>query len=527
MEETGPRQGDFQVLLVSTLSEVSSYGLRCLASLLNGRGISTDLLFAVAVSRFDNAVRKKSHGVFDERFVSNFIEFVRPYSLVGFTVFTDNLPECIQLSEAIRRRYPGKKIIFGGIHATVAPRECLGYADYVCVGDGFISFPELVMSLAGARKGAAQDGGGAHGGLPAGIWGNASGAVSENGVGRTLMELDELPYPTYDARRTFIRTPGNGIVNVGKKELDRHLGLSYYTMMSIGCPYSCTYCCNTVLKRLTPEGKIVRWHSPEYIVGEIAAAREAYGFQSVWFMDDAFIAMGDDMFERFIRLYTEKVGLPFVIGGIIPTIALRHRGRVERLIDAGMVRGRIGVQSGSERMLRSYRRVQSNDEVVAVSRIFSAASGRGVRASYDIILDGFSEEPRDVLDTLKLVNLLSRPIMLNLFSLRVYPGTELHEITGMPYDRDNGYLACQPTLGNMLINTVNFIRTPRFVMRRIESDPSVLNRRVPRLLARTLDWMAISQRIWSQVVTGANGRIPLVFVYLIKLKGRLSRPAAN
>lgn len=508
----------FSILLVSTLSEISSYGIRSLASLLQNKNINTDILFTRSTTRFDNALRKRSYHILNKSFEAEFLSFIKPYQIIGFTVYTDSLPECIRLSKLIRHNYPGKNIVYGGIHASIAPQECLQFADYVCVGDGFISFPSFILlqkilfeekTIQTQRE---------NSDLPQGIWGKDNrGEILRNGCGLVQHELDSLPYPLYSSKYVFMRNYKNRIVPLDRAEYERSLGYSYFTMMSIGCPYSCTYCCNSFLKGLHKDYARVRWHSPEYIVKEILKAREEYEFYSAWFMDDAFIAMSEEYFERFLLEYGKKIGLPFTISGIIPTIAMRYKGRIEKLIKIGMVRGRIGVQTGSKRLLEVYGRRQTNEEVIATSKIFAEYKSKRARASYDVITDGVDESPRDILDTIELLNELYRPVAINLFSLRFYPGTELSKMTGFTYDPNNGYLNYRPTLGNLLIGLINFLRIPQFILRRLEENEKLLLLRIPSFISRTLDLAVLSKRVWSHFYTRSYGRVPAQSTKFIKL----------
>lgn len=514
----------FSVLMISTLSDISSYGTRALTSLLRSRQIDTDLLFTRSASLFDQVVKKRAYGVVAKNFEKEFLSFVRPYHVICFTVYTDILPECVQLSSLVKKHYPEKLVLYGGVHATVAPEECLKFADYVCVGEGFISLPSLLGSLKGLfengdlqkHKKCPQ--------LPQGVWTRSrEGVVLKNGPGPVQQDLDALPYPSYDAEHIFIRNNGDKIVALKKEEYEKYLGCSYYTMMSIGCVYSCAYCCNSSFKRLGKDYAKTRWHSAAYICDEITKARGRYDFFSVWFSDDSFIAMDDRHFEQFLHEYPNRVGLPFVVKGVIPGIAARHKGRLEKLIEAGMVGGRVGVQTGSRRQLAIYKRNQTNEEVISVSEIFARYKNKGVRASYDFILDGIDEKAEDIIQTIKLINKLHRPILLNLYSLRIYPGTGLCETGSISsYDRKDSYKVYHPTLGNLIIAATNFLRIPRFIIKWLERDERRPLTKVPRLAIQAVDALIVLKRTLSCNLTGAYGRTPFFIIEFVKA-GRFLR----
>ena len=72
--------------------------------------------------------------------------------IVGFSVLTFNLLNCLAVSRMIRENSPHSIICYGGWHPTLYPEETLkqNCVDYVIIGEGERTFTELVK--AGNRK---------------------------------------------------------------------------------------------------------------------------------------------------------------------------------------------------------------------------------------------------------------------------------------------------------------------------------------------------------------------------------------
>lgn len=467
---------EFSVLLLSTSKAPFGYGLRVLVSMLKEKGIHADLLFTRSEAR-----RKKRQRAVRERGLDElFLEFIRPYQLIGISVYSDNINECRRICRLIKNKFPDKKIIAGAFHATVCPNECLEFCDYVCVGEGFLSFINFTLQQKENFKKDRDNSS-----LPQGIWGRKESVESpRNGCGKVIENLDLLPFPSFDPSSMYVVNDKNHIVNMEKKEYLKYLGGFYFTMMSFGCPFSCAYCGNSALRMINPDYTRLRWHSADYIFNEINNARKINDFNIIWFIDDAFIAMDDKLFDDFVLGYPEKVGLPFYIPGIIPRFTARFKERIGRLADIGMVRAKIGIQTGSKRLLEFYKRQQTNDEVIQVNRELSE---RKIPAICDVIIDSIGEKPQDTFETIELLSRLKPPILVNLFSLRVFPGTELAKIKGALKEASSdidSYRAYRPTLGNLIIASMNFIRFPRQFIAWLGKHNHLLHRMTPRVFMK-------------------------------------------
>jgi len=68
--------------------------------------------------------------------------------LIGFSVLTFNLLNCLEVSKIIKSVSPATKICYGGWHPSLYPEETLafGCVDYIVIGEGEVTFSELVLA---------------------------------------------------------------------------------------------------------------------------------------------------------------------------------------------------------------------------------------------------------------------------------------------------------------------------------------------------------------------------------------------
>ena len=140
----------------------------------------------------------------------------------------------------------------------------------------------------------------------------------------------------------------------------RYQGTFLSILSSRGCPFSCNYCCNSMLQSLYGNKK-VRKRKPENVIDEILC--ETNKFKDVLyvnFQDDCFMMYPLDWLETFARLYIGKIGIPFVVRS---TPRHLNRKKVAILKETGMRWVFMGLQSGSDEINKNIfgRKVTSKE----------------------------------------------------------------------------------------------------------------------------------------------------------------------
>ena len=225
-------------------------------------------------------------------------------------------------------------IIGGGAHASARPFELLvnGF-DYVVVGEGEHTFPELLWSLMNDKD-------------PMTISGVVGEETKECPRPKELDPVDLDAYPPFAIEMNI----------VGPIEITR------------GCPYSCKFCCTPFLT-----GGRVRNRSIDAVVHWLTRAVERSGFDRTWFLSPNALSYGGrgrsvepDKLEGLLRAATRIEGLEEVFFGSFPS-EVRPEFVTRPILE--MMREyvanktlQIGLQSSSNRVLKLANRHHSVEE---------------------------------------------------------------------------------------------------------------------------------------------------------------------
>ena len=276
-------------------------------------------------------------------------------------------------------------------------------------------------------------------------------------------------------------------------------GLSYRTVWSIGCPFHCTFCGNTKFIENDRSYQKIR-HSPvPSLMKELRAAKERHPhLRSVVFDDDSFMALPADLLQDFARHYKDTIGIPFTVTGVIPNYVKEKKLQI--LTRAGLIRIRMGIQSGSARLLNFYKRPAPPEKVLKSAETVNLFRRTMIPPAYDIITDNPIETADDVRATLQLVYDLPRPFTLNIFSLNVMPNTELArqfaELGIEPGGAGRNFKRLTPTIGNAALYLLCLVKPPRWIFQGILSRarPAAEKQRLYPNLHRLLRSLWLARR---------------------------------
>lgn len=332
--------------------------------------------------------------------------------LVGITLMTSAFSLATNITQYLKREI-GIPVIWGGIHPTIMPQECLEHADMICMGEGEIPLLNLADRLEKKLDYTSVEG----------IWLKSNGKVIKNKIPPLVQDLNSLSIDTYESHDDKVLERGK-LVSVDQGIAADLLGTQLAVFFTRGCPYRCTFCCNNLLNELYKGQKIVRHKSPELVIEEISRVLKNFKrINRVFFSDDSFVAMPLDEINKFSQLYKKYIGLPFSCQVTAPSVT---EDKINALVDAGLNDVRMGLQSASSRILKLYNRPISAEMVKKASLIISKCLGGSQLLSYDLILDNPYEAKEDLITTLRFLIGLPRSYTLRFFSLQLYLGTELY-----------------------------------------------------------------------------------------------------
>ena len=169
-------------------------------------------------------------------------------------------PFAASLGKLLRTDYPHIPFLAGGIHPTVAPEECLDYADLVALGESEETVLEMAEHIEAGRDVKAIHN----------LVFKDDGVTVKNPLRPLIEDLDKIPFPGHFPAHSYVYHQ-NTILPMDLKlfrKYTRYDGKAYNIISSRGCPFSCSYCCNSFLSKLYGT-KSIRKRSPQNVIQEL------------------------------------------------------------------------------------------------------------------------------------------------------------------------------------------------------------------------------------------------------------------
>lgn len=319
---------------------------------------------------------------------------------LGVTVLTGApISDALQISRAAKRARCDLPVVWGGWHASMFASECLTEpsVDVVVRGQGEETFAEIVARLAEGRslKGCA--------GCTVRL---ADGTAHENPP-RPLASVDKFrahDYGLIPVERYFELK--------GKRQLDY--------ISSQGCNFRCAFCSDPFVY-----GRKWVGLDPTRMAMRLKELWDRYHFDDVNFQDETF-------FTRRERVQT--LADRIVESGMKITWAATMRADQgvrlpqevwARCKQSGLRRLLVGVESGSDEMLRRIRKD------IKIEQVFQTAARmleHGIAGHFPFIV-GFPDESdgsiQATLDCAKKLRSLSPDFLTPIYYFKPYPGSEL------------------------------------------------------------------------------------------------------
>lgn len=319
--------------------------------------------------------------------------------VVGFSVLTFNLLDCLAAAKAVKDVNAGIKVCFGGFHVSLYPEETLALAnvDYIVFGEGEITFSEFIKHLIEGKTDEEHlkniDGFGFKSRTGVGIVNNARKPISN---------LDDLPLPAHDLidmeKYTFVLAEEG---KVGAIQTSR------------GCPSKCVFCDIRLTK--------YRYRSEENVLREIKFLT-GMGIKEIFIIDDTFTINKDRVLRLCNLLINEKLGIRFKISSRIDRI---DEEMLKALAKAGCYRIHYGVESGSQRIL-DY--LQKEITVEQITRVV----GWTKKAGMDVFAYMMVGIPTETLEDMEQSHALVKRLLpdhVNYSICTPFPKTYLYEST--------------------------------------------------------------------------------------------------
>jgi radical SAM superfamily enzyme YgiQ (UPF0313 family) len=186
---------------------------------------------------------------------------------------------------------------------------------------------------------------------------------------------------------------------------------------SLGCPYSCTFCCINA-----PFGQsTIRYRSPERIVEELELLQKRYGVKNIKFIDEMFV-LHESHYMRIVDLIIEK-GLDLNIWCYARVDTIKPE-LLKRMKQAGINWLALGIESANPNVRDgASKRMRVNDIKERVEAIQNA----GIRVIGNYIFGLPDDTLSSMQETLEMAKELNTEFA-NFYCAMAYPGSKLYTI---------------------------------------------------------------------------------------------------
>lgn len=333
----------------------------------------------------------------DDEFVSEVKR--RDPGIVAFSSTTQQFIFTRRYAEALRKSLDPFMVI-GGIHATIDPENVMAdeLFDALIRSEGEYPLLDLVTALEQGRDFTGIEN----------LWTRGRDGVLIKNPQRPPADLASLPWPDRDLfDNDLLMKHNDGQVSV---------------MASRGCPFRCTYCCNTVLSDLAGgNARWVRQRPLQDVIAELADIHRRFPqMKSLIFMDEIFTSK-KKWVREFCLEYQKQFHTPFQVFLRVEAV---DRETMQWMRDAGLYSVIVGVESGNEEIRRQIlNRKMTNDKII---RVFKWADELGIE-TWDFNMIGVPGDTEETIrDTMEL-NRVIRPHHVQVSIFYPFPGTPLYD----------------------------------------------------------------------------------------------------
>jgi len=289
----------------------------------------------------------------------------RPCDLVGISAMTPQAPRAYQIADIFRAR--GKKVIIGGFHASLMPKEAGEHADAVVIGEAEESWPQAIEDF-------------------------REGRLKPVYKAKRLADLRTLPTPRYELVRKYTYA-----LRVWPVQTTR------------GCPMGCEFC--SVQQFF---GRSYRHRPVEDVVRDVKATGSKY----IFFVDDNIAANRSYALKVFRAL--KPLGLLW--GCQCNVTVARDEELLREAAAAGCFSMFVGIESINPESLESVHKVCN--KVEEYHELLSNMLRAGISPMVSMIM-GLDGDGPNVFDrTYRFLVDLRIPLAY-FFILTPAPGTEL------------------------------------------------------------------------------------------------------
>jgi radical SAM superfamily enzyme YgiQ (UPF0313 family) len=308
---------------------------------------------------------------------------------IGISVMTGpQIHYALKICESIKKEFNNIKIVWGGVHSTILPKQTLqnSLIDFVIRGEGEKAYHELVIG----KKLSNIEGLSFKKGKK--IYQNPKSTIL------TSSEINELsiPWNLINPKR-YIR---NG---------------NFTAITSRGCPFKCAFCYNTLFNN------VWRGWTAEKCVHELNKCLN-FGAKKITFYDDYFFANSKRIKDLFVYFKEQDIQWKAEL-----RVNRLDYSLAEEAKKHGCSQMYFGAESGSQRVLNILNKNISVEDIIQSARITKDAD---LSADYSWMIGIPGETKEDRKETIRLIKKIKEINHKSEFSIKIlfpYPGTQIYE----------------------------------------------------------------------------------------------------
>ncbi|MBW2056590.1 MAG: radical SAM protein [Deltaproteobacteria bacterium] len=230
----------------------------------------------------------------------------------------------------------------------------------------------------------------------------------------SVNDADGLPFPTYD-----------------RSEIDSYCFSSYplrmkkkarwgFVLSSRGCPYGC-YFCSPIMRKTY--GAKVRTRSAENVADEIEHLM-SLGINVISFEDDDLTARREHVLSLCREIRKRKLKINWISHARIDEL---DPPLMKEMKEAGCILLRLGVETGSERVLKLFRKnPRGKNWEETCKAVFAEARRLGIATNALVIIGSPGETRQEVEATIRLTLALD-PDLIQVHFFTLYPGSPAYD----------------------------------------------------------------------------------------------------
>lgn len=259
---------------------------------------------------------------------------IKSNRIIAIGCLSDKLPILLAALEKVKKKFPEKIIILGGIGPTEVAEEIINkfdFIDFVIKGCGILPLPVLIKKIIRGEK----------------VFTDVDGLVYRNGK-----NIKSNGYNSFYLKSVIPENiPYHRLKNIGSYD-------KFFIFTSFGCPYKCTYCQIPCLSK-----KGVLYKDINKVIEEITLIKKIKknGKLTIFIKDEAFIINRERVIKFCNLLKAKKLNVRWRCYGRVDRI---DRELLEIMSKSGCESIFFGVESGSNKILKKIKKGFTVEKVI-------------------------------------------------------------------------------------------------------------------------------------------------------------------